>query len=98
MSQIFNELFLKHYKTLVAQLPMDDVLFRSELYSSKLLPGNLKDELKSKPTKADKAEHFLDIIIKKSEVNFKKLIAVMQEFDNQMLQKIANEIRKEMEG
>jgi len=77
---------------------MDDALFRSTLYSSKLLPANLKDELKSKPTRVEKAEHFLDIAIEKSDDNFKKLIVVMQEFDNEMLQKTANDIKKEMES
>ena len=44
---------------------MNDVYFMAELYSKKLLPGNLKTDIESLPTSAEKASKFLDIAIKR---------------------------------
>jgi len=98
MDKVFNGLFVNYYSKLVQQLPMNDAVFRSKLYSSELLPGNLKEEIQAKPTKADMAEHFLDNSIKYSVPNFKKLIALMLQYSDNVLQKTANEITKKMEG
>jgi len=97
MDEVFNGVFVKYYSKLIQQLPINDAVFRSQLYSNKLLPGNLKEEIQAKSTKADKAEHFLDNAIKYSAPNFKKLIALMLKYDD-VLQKTATDIKKKMEG
>ena len=53
----------KQYSNLVKTLPMDDEYFIAELYSSDLLPGDLKNEIKSLTTSAKKATEFLDRVI-----------------------------------
>ena len=49
------------YLDLVKKLPMKDPMFLAGLTSAGLFAGgNLKDEVKARPTPADKAGHFLD--------------------------------------
>ena len=42
---------------------MDDEYFVAELYANDLLPGDLKNEIKSLTTSAKKATKFLDDVI-----------------------------------
>jgi len=80
--------YRQFYATLVKTLPMDDVTFIAELYSCNLLPGDAKDQLKSKATRASKAAYFLDHVIEPSIANtfgsFNRLLTVMEdsEYDN----------------
>ena len=95
---MMDELFKKYHPTLVQQLPLHDALFRSKIFSLGLLPGNLKEEIKARPTNIDKAEHFLDYLIGKSPTNFKKLITFLLEYEDDALKQTAEDINKEMEG
>ena len=86
----------KYYADLVEYLPMNDVKFRARLYSADLLPGNLKEEIQSKLTAAEKAEHFIDYGIKNDTENFDKLLTIMEDDDNgdhlkRLVQKIHTE-------
>jgi len=77
------DVFREFYSKLVQMLPMDDAYFIASLYSNNLLPGNLKDEVKSKPTRADKVSHFLDKMIEPSiksgiDTTFYGLLKVME--------------------
>ena len=65
MSSIFN-VFQNHYSKLMRALPMNDEYFLAELYTNKLLPGDLKSEIESLPTAAKRASKFLDDVIKPS--------------------------------
>ena len=87
----------KFYSQLVKMLPMDDAYFRSMLYSADLLPGNLKDEIQSKPTCADKAEHFLDKGVKNHATNFIKLLEVLEQSQNDNLIELAKQIRNKID-
>ena len=88
---------IKHfYADLVKTLPMDDPCFRSMLYSADLLPGNLKDEVKSMPTRAEKAEHFLDHGINNDTTSFIKLLEVLEKTDNKTVINLAERIRNEI--
>ena len=60
------------YFELVKTLPMDNACFRLRLYSAGVMPGNLKDEVQSKPTHADRAEYFLDQGVKNKYQKFFK--------------------------
>ena len=91
-----EHLLQHYYVSLVDVLPMEDARFRSTLFSAGLLPGNLKNEVKSKPTQADKAEHFLDCVIKSSK-NFKQLINVMQECNDDSVKTLAEQIKVEID-
>ena len=78
----------KYYVDLVKLLPMNDATFRARLYSAGLLPGNLLDEIQSKPTKADKAEHLLHCGIKNDTDSFSKLLTVMEGHNDDHLKKL----------
>ena len=89
---------IKHfYADLVKTLPMDDACFRSTLYSADLLPGNLKDEVKSMSTRADKAEHFLDHGINNDTAKFLKLFEVLKTSDDNSVIKLTEQLRNEMD-
>ena len=88
---------IKHfYADLVKTLPMDDPCFRSMLYSADLLPGNLKDEVKSMPTRADKAEHFLDHGINNDTAKFLKLFEVLKKSDDNSVIRLTEQLRNKI--
>ena len=49
---------------MVETLPMDDECFIAKLFGNGLLPGDLKNEIKSLSTSAKKATEFLDHVIR----------------------------------
>ena len=85
----------KFYVQLVKYLPMDDAEFRASLKTAGLLPGNLKQVIASKPTRADKAECLLDDGINNDIDSFSKLLTVMGNSDYDQLKLLVNEIRGE---
>ena len=85
----------KYFLDLVEKLPLNDVKFRAKLCSAGLLPGNLKEEIQSKPTPAEKAEHFLDYGIKNDTESFRKLLTIMEDCNDDHLKKLAEKIYRE---
>ena len=92
-----DQIIIHFYSDLVSTLPMDDACFRSRLHSANLLPGNLKAEIHSKPTRADKAEYFLDHGIKNNSMNFKKLLEILENWDDQVVINLSKQIRNEID-
>ena len=99
-----SKVFKQFYAKLVKTLPMSDAGFVAELFSSDLLPGNLKDQIKAKETRADKAMCFLDGKIDPDILigdfrSFEKLLNIMEESDydsvKSLAEKIGNDIKKE---
>ena len=94
-----GEAFQQFYSKLVETLPMDDVKFIAKLYSKGLLPGNLKSQIKSEKTSADKADLFLDSAVKPSvtsddaDSSFDTLLHVMEDSEYQHVKDLAEEIR-----
>ena len=93
-----GEVFQQFYSKLVKTLPMDDAVFTAELFSNNLLPGNLKSQMKSEKTSADKAVLFLDSVIEPSVTSdggssFDKLLHVMEDSEYQHVKELAEEIR-----
>ena len=59
------KVFKQFYGILVEVLPMDSAVFRGQLYSHDLLPGDCQAKVQlSTITKAEKAEFFLTNVIK----------------------------------
>ena len=92
------ETFRQYYSRLVKTLPMNDDIFTAELYTNKLLPGDLKEHLESLPTSARKASKFLDIVIKPSIENndvtrLSTLLIVMTDSDDSTVKRLAKEIQ-----
>ena len=93
-----SEVFQQFYSKLVKTLPMDDAVFTAELFSNNLLPGNLKSQIKSEKTSADKAVLFLDSVIEPSVTSdggssFDKLLHVMEDSEYQHVKELVEEIR-----
>ena len=91
------DVFQKFYVQLVQTLPMNDAIFIAQLFSCNLFPGNLMEEIRAKPTAADKTTHFLDYGIKPGLRNgnrklFEDLLLVMNESDNPVIIQLAKEI------
>ena len=91
------ETFQQNYSRLVKTLPMNDDIFIAELYTNKLLPGDLKEHLESLPTSARKASKFLDAVIKPSIENnnitrLTTLLRVMTNSDDSTVKILAEEI------
>ena len=93
-----GEVFQQFYGKLVKILPMNDAIFVADLYSNHLLPGDLKDQLNSKVTSADKATHLLDSVIKPSVTSsagssFDELLNVMEDSEYPGVKDLAKLIR-----
>ena len=90
-----SDVFKKFYVKLVKGLPMDDTLFRAELFANDLLPGDHKERVESLATKSDKAAYFLDHVIKPSVTSndhgssFDKLLSVMEDSEYQGVKELA---------
>ena len=95
----FRDAFKKFYVNLTKGLPMEDLT--AKLYSSNLLPGDHKAKIDSLSTRREKAQHFLDAVIKPSldigyTEQFVNLICIMESSDNHASQFLANKIRESM--
>ena len=93
-----SKVFQQFYSKLVKTLPMDDSVFTAELFSNRLLPGDLKNQLKLvHRTSADKALLFLDTVDPSVTSNggssFDKLLHVMEDSEYQHVKELAKEIR-----
>ena len=96
-----TEIFRQFYARLVKTLPMDDAVFIAELYSSDLLPADLKEHIESNalPTLPKKASYFLDHMIKPGVTSdeggrqFYELLRVMDDSDYQGVKELAKQIR-----
>jgi len=93
-----SQIIRQFYPDLLRWLPIDDATFRAELKSTGLLPGTLKSQILSKPTKEEKAEHFLDHGINNDINNFLKLISVMGKYDSKRVQELAMDISGVIDG
>ena len=100
----YSDVFEKYYEKLLVALPMDDVMFTAKLFSHGLLPGDLKQQVQSKSTSAEKATHFLDHKINPDvtigvSTSFDTLLRVMENWRSDSLKELAKEIKTTlMEG
>ena len=95
------QVFQDYYESLI-DLPMNDAKFIAKLYTKRLLPGNLKSTIQAHQTSADKAMMLLDKVIEPSVKNndltsFKTLLLIMEDGDNDILKKLANDIRSSLD-
>ena len=95
------QVYQDYYVSLM-DLPMNDAKFIAKLYSKGLLPGNLKSTIKAEKTPADKAMMFLDEVVGPTVKNndltsFKTLLSIMEEGDDDVLKKLANNIRSSLD-
>ena len=91
----------EHVEKLVKCLPMDDTLFITKLSACKLLPGDTHSQLKTLPTRVDKASYFLDHVIKPAldiddTSSFDDLLSVMEDCGYAHVEKLACKIKSAM--
>ena len=82
---------------------MSDAIFIAQLYSSQFLPGDAKDLVASRPTRADKATYFLDNYIANafddddgSNPLFTELLNLMEKSDDMVLNRVASDINNKL--
>jgi len=98
-----SEVFKQFYAKLVKTLLINDGGFVAELYSSGLLPGSLKNQIKAEKTPEDKAMCFLDGKINPDIsigdfTSFDKLLNVMEECENDSVNILAANIKTTLKG
>ena len=89
--------FRVFYTQLAEALPMDDL--SANLYANELLPGNHKAKMQSLSTQKEKAQYFLDEVIKPGlsigyVEQFNKMIAIMESSDNPVMKYLAKRIKE----
>ena len=98
-----RDAFMQLYADLTEVLPMNQPQLKAELYTNNLLPGDHKAKIDSLNTQKEKAEYFLDAVIKPSlnigyTEQFEKLICIMGASDNPTLRYLSNQIRGRVAG
>ena len=97
-----KEVYLEYYPKLIRVLPMTDAIFIAKLYASQFLPGDAKESISARPTRADKATYFLDNCIANafdddgSNELFADLVKLMEKSDDMVLKKVAKEINEKI--
>ena len=91
------EVLKHHYPELLRLLPMEDNIFIGELFKNNLLPHNLKADINSLCTRADKVTKFLDSVITPSadnlnSINFNILLQVMMNSNDNAVKQLADTI------
>ena len=89
----------KFYKKLIEALPMNDLI--TGFHNDKLLPGNHKAIMESLSTKREKAQYFLDEVIKPGLHigyigQFSKMIDVMESSDDPVVKYLVKQIQEYM--
>ena len=96
-----HEVFMKYHAQLIGSLPMNDVIFIAFLFHEGLLPGDLKDQINARSTRAEKSDYFLrQVIIPSVEIDdhsvFMKLLNIMQRSEYSRIKKLSDEIKSEL--
>ena len=97
-----KDVYTNYYPKLIKVLPMNDAIFMAQLYASQFLPGDAKEAVAARVTRADKASFFLDNHIEKGFDNdgsnplFLDLLKLMAKSDDIVLQSVAKEIRSKI--
>ena len=95
--EVFEKVLQEFYLVLVKKLPMNDAIFNAGLHSRNLFPSDLKDQIQSKSTRAEKASHFLDhFIIDLTKEKFDDFINVMENSEFERLKKLAKKIKTKL--
>ena len=102
--EITKKVFDSCYIELMTSLPMDDIIFLALLKQHNLLPADLKEQVKAKPTRAEKTDLFLEKAIECSlgignGEPFNNLLTVMSDevyVKSEILIQLAGKIKQEL--
>ena len=96
---IIKKVYRDYYSVLVRTLPMEDAIFDSLLYTKELFSGDLRNQVTSKNTCAEKAKHFLDNAIEKSLcLTFSLLLDAMIEYNSIYINRLVKEIKQKLDS
>ena len=77
----WQDVITEHRTELLTTLPMNDAIFVARLEENNFFSGDQKSVMQSKQTQAEKADYFLDSIVKNNEdIVFPTLLDVMKNF------------------
>ena len=96
-----EEILKKFGIKLCETLPMEDPIFLQMLENYKILPGDSKDKIQARKTKAEKADYYTQRILKTSSDLYKLLQAMEQyhtEYNDTALQELLIYMLAEMNG
>ena len=99
-----SENALKEYSIKLGKtLPMDDPNFLQMLEYYDILPGDSRDKIQAHKTKAEKADYYIQQIVKTStDLYLPKLIQAMERYCNEYtdiaLQELLKQIKAKMNG
>ena len=101
MIEQVKTVFFNYFENLIKCLPMNDILFTTQLSKHNLLPGNTSIEIEAMPTQPDKASHFFEHVIKPAldiddVSNFNSLLSVMEQCDYAHVKNLACKIKSEI--
>ena len=100
-----KDVYQKFYREFVTKLPTHDAIFMANLYANKFLPGDAKEMIQQKPTRAQKNEYFLDQCIAQgfypddnvkggfSNPILEQLLIVMEKCDDRNVNTLASRFR-----
>ena len=82
---------------LLKQLPLDDTLFFAMARKAKLFPLNTADNIRAKPTRADKVEYFLRHVVEPGADEYlPKLLKLMKECNVDNVVRLADDMQAAM--
>ena len=98
------KVFEDYKEKLVRVLPMNDVIFTTQLSTYKILPDSVDAHIKSRslPTEPDKADYYLENVIKKSldtdgTEEFEILITVMEKCGYRHVERLAKAMKSDLD-
>ena len=96
-----EDVFKKYGIKLCKALPMDDPIFLITLENHDILPGGSRDKLETQKTKAEKANYYIQHVIKTSaDLYLPKLLQAMEqyykEYNDNVLQELLIHMIAEM--
>ena len=98
-----KDILMKYAADLHKKLPMNDPYFLSTLEQYIPFPGNTKEMIESKATNAEKAEYFIQYVVKTSpDLHLPKLFQAIKQYcknsTNIALQKLVDNMKAEIDG
>ena len=93
------KVFQQYYAKLVVVLPMDDVVFRTRLYSAGLLPHEAKEKIKLMSNQTEMTAYFLDHVIPPSGISgiqFMRLLDVMWSSEDDHVRALAGLVKSRL--
>ena len=91
---MYSEKVLKKYGIkLCKALPMDDPIFLIMLENHDILPGDSRDKLETQKTKAEKANYYIQHVIKTSpDLYLPKLLQAMEQYYKEYNDNVIHEL------